>query len=99
LYTGRWTPWGKDIYYDIEIHMPKNVDYWAYVTRLDEDSWKMVFDPAEDTPVEFRETYKELLGELKPKGKSGNYHNEYEKHTTMTATADQFSFEITWEWY
>jgi hypothetical protein len=99
VYTGRWTPWGEDFYHDIEIHIPRGNNYMAEVTRLDK-GWKIVSIPPSLTGlVEFRETYKELLGELKPKGKSGNYHNEYEKHTTMTATADHFSFEISWETY
>ena len=99
VYTGRWTPWGEDIYHDIEIHIPKDNNYTAYVTRLAE-GWNIVsIPPSQGDLVEFRETYKELLGELNPRGKSGNYHNEYEKHTTMTATADHFSFEITWEKY
>jgi hypothetical protein len=67
---------------------------------LDEerDSWNIVFNPPyQNEPlVEFRETYKEALGEVIPKGKSGKYHYEYEERTTMTATADRFSFEITW---
>jgi hypothetical protein len=96
VYTGRWTPWGEDFYHDIEIHIPRGNNYMAEVTRLDK-GWKIVSIPPSLTGlVEFRETYKELLGELKPKGKSGNYHNEYEKHTTMTATADHFSFDISW---
>lgn len=103
VYTGIMAYEGEDFYHDIEIHKPENVTYWANVTRLDEDSWKIVFnrDSLQDQPglVEFRETHNVLLGEVKPKGKSGEYHYEYEERTTMIATADHFSFEITWESY
>jgi hypothetical protein len=94
VYTGRLSQLGgEDIYHDIEIHIPKGT-YEASVTRLDK-GWKIVSIP-DSGLVEFRETYKELLGE--PKGKSGK-HYEYEKHTTMTATANHFSFNISWERY
>ncbi len=99
VYTGRLTHWGEDIYHDIEIHIPRGNTYMADVTRL-EKGWNIVFDPLpQENLVEFRETYKELLGEVKSKAKSGQSHYEYEKHTTMIATADHFSFEISWERY
>jgi len=96
VYTGIVAPEGEDFYHNIEIHKPENVDYWAWVTRVDEDSWKIVFDLAlqEEPWIEFRETHN--VGEAKPKGKSGKYQYDDEERTTMIATADQFSFEITW---
>jgi hypothetical protein len=96
VYTGRLTDLGEDIYHDIEIHIPRGNTYTAWVTRSDK-GWNIVsIPPSPPGLVEFRETYKELLGE--PKGKSGK-HYEYEKHTTMTATANHFSFNISWERY
>ena len=99
VYTGRLMHWGEDCYHDLEIHIPRSNTYMADVTRLD-DGWNIVFDPPSQTGlVEFRETYKELLGELIPRGKSGRYTYDYEKRTTMIATSDHFSFEISWEQY
>ena len=97
VYTGIVAPEGEDLYHDIEIHKPENVDYWAYVVRLGEDSWKIVFDPIpQEDLVLFKETHNVLLGEAIPIGKSGQYRYEYEERTTMMATADHFSFEISW---
>jgi hypothetical protein len=91
---------GEDFYHDIEIHKPEDVTYWADVTRLGKDSWEIDFnhDSLQDQPglVEFRETHNVLLGEVTPKGKSGKYNYEYEERTTMKATADHFSFKISW---
>lgn len=106
VYTGRMAHEGEDFYHDlkINIHRPENdpivEPYLAYVTRLDEDSWNIIFDQIpQDDLVVFEETYDVLLGEVKPKGKSGEYQYEYEERTTMIATADHFSFNISWERY
>jgi hypothetical protein len=103
VYTGRMAHDGDDFYHDLEIHIhrPENdpyVDpYVAEVTRLGEDSWNIVFDPiTQKDLVVFKETHDVLLGEVKPKGKSGRHNYEYEEHTTMIATADHFSFDISW---
>lgn len=99
VYTGRLMHWGEDFYHDLEIHIPRGNTYMADVTRLDE-GWNIIFDPPSQTGlVEFRETYKELLGEVISRGKPGQYTYDYEKRTTMIAKPDQFSFEISWEQY
>jgi len=95
VYTGKVTNPEEDFWHDIEIHRPENVTYMATVTRLDEDSWEIIFD--EETLIEFEETYTEMVGELKPKGKSGNYRFDSVEKTPMIATANQFSFKTTWK--
>ena len=97
VYTGYAFEKVQDFWHEIEIHRPVEpveVIYVADVTRLDEDSWEIIF--TEETEVVFEETYKELVGEVKPKGRSGGIHTGSVELTTMIATADHFKFKTTW---
>ena len=103
LYISVDTGWvlgeGQDFWHDIEIHRPENVTYVAQVTRLNKDSWQIIFNLNEQesgTVIEFDETYMEVVGELKPKGNSGKFAYDYEEYTAMIAEANNFSLKTTW---
>jgi len=84
-------PDDNELYHDV-IGINSAVGSLQAEVARDGDTWTITFV---DQPLKFKETYKELVGELKRKGKSHNYDYSYVEYTPITAST-YFSFQTKW---